>query len=39
MMRRVVLSSLSFTDNNDVRYFDQAWLRNATDIVGAREEI
>jgi hypothetical protein len=31
-MRRGVLSSVSFTDNKDVRYFDQAWLGNATDI-------
>jgi len=35
-MRRVVLSSLSFTDNSGVRYFDQAWLRKATDIVGGK---
>ena len=28
-----VLSLLSFTDNSAVRYFDQAWLRKATDIV------
>jgi hypothetical protein len=39
MMRRVVLSSLSFIDNNDVGYFDQAWLRKATGIVGATEGI
>jgi hypothetical protein len=32
-MRRVVLSSLSFTDKSDVRCFDQAWLSKATDIV------
>ena len=35
-MRRVVLSPLSFTDNSGVRYFDQAWLRKATDIVGSQ---
>ena len=33
VMRRVVTSSLSFTDNSGVRYFNQAWLRKATDIV------
>jgi hypothetical protein len=26
-------SSLSFTDNSGVRYFDQAWLRKVRDIV------
>jgi hypothetical protein len=26
-------SSLSFTDNSGVRYFDQAWLRKVGDIV------
>ena len=35
-MRWGVLSSLSFTDNNGVRYFDQAWLRKATDIVDGK---
>ena len=35
-MRRVVLSSLSFTDSSGVRYFDQAWLRKATDTVGGK---
>jgi len=35
-MRPGVLSSLSFTSNNGVRYFDQAWLRKATDIVGGK---
>ena len=35
-VRRGVLSSLSFPDNNDVRYFNQAWLRKATDIVGGK---
>ena len=33
-MRCMVLSSLSFTGYDSVRYFDQAWLRKATDIVG-----
>jgi len=37
MMRRGVLSSLSFIDNNDGCYFDQAWLRKATDIVGGKK--
>ena len=32
-----VLSAPSFTDSGDVRYLAQAWLREATDIVGARE--
>jgi len=32
-----VLSSLSFPDNSGVRYFDQAWLRKAMDIVGGQE--
>ena len=36
-MRRVVTSSLSFTDNSGVRSFDQTWLRKATDIVGGEE--
>jgi hypothetical protein len=31
---RGVLSALSFTDSNGVCYFDQAWLRKATDVVG-----
>jgi len=30
------MSGLSFTDNNGVRYYDQAWLRKATDIVEGR---
>jgi hypothetical protein len=34
-----VLSALSFTDSDGVRYFDQGWLRKATDIVEARENI
>jgi hypothetical protein len=33
----VSLSSLSYTDRKGVRYFDQAWLRKATDIVAAQE--
>ena len=33
-MRRVVLSSLSFTDR--VWCFNQAWLSKATDIVGGK---
>ncbi len=36
-MRRGVLSSLSFTDNNDVRYFDQAWLREAAHLVDGKK--
>ena len=35
---RAVLSALSFTDRKGVRYFDQAWLRKATDIVGDQEK-
>jgi hypothetical protein len=31
-----VLSSLGFTDNSGVRYFDQAWLRKPSDIVGGK---
>jgi len=31
-----VLSSLSFTGNSGVRYFNHAWLRKATDIVGGK---
>jgi hypothetical protein len=31
-----VLSPLSFTDSSDVHYFDQVWLRKATDIVEGR---
>jgi len=27
-----VASPLGFPNNNDVRYFHQAWLREATDI-------
>jgi len=33
-MRCVVLSSLTFTDNSGVRYFNHTWLSKATDIVG-----
>ena len=36
-MRCGVLSSLSFTDNNGVRYLDQAWLRKGTNIVGGKK--
>ena len=32
-----VLSTLISTDNKDVRYFDQAWLKKATDIVGIKK--
>jgi hypothetical protein len=35
---RMVLSALSSTNNKGVRYFDQAWLRKATDIVGNQEK-
>jgi hypothetical protein len=38
MRRRVVISPLSFTDNSGVRYFNRAWLRKATDIVGQGRE-
>jgi hypothetical protein len=37
-MRSGVLSPLSFTDNNDVGYFNQAWLSKATDVVEGRKE-
>ena len=33
--RRGILSALSLTDNNYVRYFDQAWLRKTTDTLEA----
>jgi hypothetical protein len=39
LLKRVrcgVLSPLSFTDNSDVHYFDQARLRKAVDIVEGR---
>jgi hypothetical protein len=36
--KRWVLSGLSSTDRRGVRYFDQAWLRKATDIVAAQEK-
>ena len=36
-MSCVILSSLNFTANNSVRYFDQAWLSKATDIVGGEK--
>ena len=31
-----VVSPVRFTDNNGVRYFDQAWLRKATELVGGK---
>ena len=31
-----VVSPLSFTDNIGIRYFDQAWLRKAMDLVGGK---
>jgi len=34
--RRAVMSAPSFTDGDGVRYYDQAWLRKATDIVEGR---
>jgi hypothetical protein len=37
-MRRGVVSQMSFTDNSGVRYFNQAWLRKATDVVEVRKE-
>jgi len=39
LLKRVrcgVLSPLTFTDNSDVYYFDQVWLRKATGIVEGR---
>jgi hypothetical protein len=33
VVRRVITSPLSFPDDSGVRYFDQVWLRKATDIV------
>jgi hypothetical protein len=36
--RRGVLSSLSFTDNIGVRYFDQAWLSKDVDVVESRRQ-
>lgn len=33
---RVVVSAPSLTDSDGVRYYDQAWLRKATDIVEGR---
>jgi hypothetical protein len=32
-MRCGVVPSISYTDKSGVRYFDQAWLRKAMDIV------
>jgi hypothetical protein len=37
-VRSGVLSSPNFTDNSVIRYFDQAWLSKATDIVGSKRE-
>jgi len=33
-MRCVVLSSLTFTGNNNIRYFNHQWLSKAKDIGG-----
>ena len=38
-MRCMVLSSLTFTGNNSVRYSNHAWLRKAADIVGGKRGI
>jgi len=35
-MRCMALSSLSFTGNNSVRYFNHAWLSKTTDVVGGK---
>jgi hypothetical protein len=35
-MRRAVLSSLDFTDNSGVHYFNQAWLSKAVDVAGGK---
>jgi hypothetical protein len=35
--RRAVMSAPSFTISDGVRYYDQAWLRKATDIVEGGE--
>jgi hypothetical protein len=35
---RRCLSALSSTNNKGIRYFDQAWLKKATDIVAAQEK-
>ena len=35
--RCMVLSSLTFTGNNSVRYFNHPWLSKATDIVGSEK--
>ena len=34
-----VLSSLSFTDNNGARYFDQAWLGKDTNIFRKKQGV
>ena len=36
-MRCMVLSSLTFTCNNSVRYFNHTWLSKATDIVAGEK--
>jgi len=36
--KRWILSALNSTDSKGPRYFDQAWLRKATDIVGNQEK-
>ena len=36
-MRCMVLSSLTFTGNNSVRYFNHTWLSKAKDIVGGEK--
>jgi len=36
-MRCVVLSSLNFTGNDSVRYFNHPWLSKATGIVGGEK--
>ena len=33
-----VLPPPTFIDNNGVRYFDQEWLRRATEVVKAKKE-
>ena len=37
--RHGVLSSLSFTDNNGARYFDQAWLGKDTSIFRKKQGV
>ena len=36
-VERGALPPPSFTDNNGVRYFDQEWLRKATEIVKSKK--